>query len=89
MRNIIPTRQFQRDYKKVIASGRYKKEDFLDVIKMLATDEKLLPKYVDHSLTGKWKDFRDCHIKPDWVLIYKKYENNLFLARTGSHSELF
>ena len=56
---------------------------------MLANDEPLPERYHDHPLVGEWKDHRDCHIKPDLVLIYRKTgENTLDLVRLGSHSEL-
>ena len=57
----------------------------------LANDEVLEAKYKDHCLTGDYKDCRECHIEPDWLLIYKKYESELILmlVRTGSHSDLF
>lgn len=48
-----------------------------------------MTEYQDHPLAGNWKDFRDCHIEPDWLLIYKFETDSLILARTGSHSELF
>lgn len=89
MRKIDQTTQFKRDFKKIAASGRYKKQDFLDVIELLIHDKKLPEKYCDHNLSGNWKNYRECHIKPDWLLIYKQYEDQLLLARTGSHSELF
>lgn len=89
MREIVQTTQFKRDFKKIASSGRYKKQDFLNVVKLLVTDTSLQEKYRDHALTNNWKDYRECHIKPDWLLIYKKYNSALLLARTGSHSELF
>jgi len=89
VREIIQTSQFKRDFKKIASSGRYKKQDFLDVIHLLIQDKPLVEKYRDHTLTNDWKDYRECHIKPDWLLIYKKYDNVLLLARTGSHSEIF
>ncbi len=89
MREIIQTTQFKRDYKKIVASGRYKKQDFLTVVELLANDQPLPDKYRDHVLMGEWKNYKECHIKPDWLLIYKKIEDRLLLARTGSHSELF
>ena len=69
-----------------------KKLDLLNtVISVLANGHKLEAKYKDHNLTGKYKDFRECHIEPDWLLIYriKNYELELYLFRTGSHSDLF
>jgi mRNA interferase YafQ len=89
VREIIQTTQFKRDFKKIAASGRYKKQDFLDVTELLVNDIPLPEKYRDHALMNNWKDYRECHIKPDWLLIYKKYDTTLLLARTGSHSELF
>ncbi len=89
MREIIQTHQFKRDYKKSIASGRYKKQDFLTVVELLAQDQNLPVKYRDHMLSSDWTGYRECHLKPDWLLIYKKYDDVLLLARTGSHSELF
>ncbi|HBE21184.1 MAG TPA: type II toxin-antitoxin system mRNA interferase toxin, RelE/StbE family [Cyanobacteria bacterium UBA11149] len=52
-------------------------------------NQELEPKYKDHPLTGDWNGYRDCHIEPDWLLIYKISETNLFLVRSGSHSNLF
>lgn len=62
-----------------------------DVIRRLANQEELDPKYKDHPLSGNWKSFMECHIRPDWLLIYKIANDKLILtlARTGSHSNLF
>jgi mRNA interferase YafQ len=93
MRKIIQGNQFKRDYKKIARSGRYSVEDFFSVVDLLARDILLPPKCRDHVLTGEWSGFRECHIKPDWLLIYEKQhirnEKILELVRTGSHSELF
>jgi mRNA interferase YafQ len=89
VRRIEQTNQFKRDFKKIAASSRYKKKDFLDVVELLIHDKSLPEKYRDHALINDWKNYRECHIKPDWLLIYKLYDNLLLLARTGSHSELF
>jgi mRNA interferase YafQ len=64
------------------------------VISMLANDIPLLPKHKDHSLSGTWNGFRDCHIQPDWLLIYQKQNSEdgrgiLRLEATGTHSDLF
>lgn len=63
----------------------------IEVISKLAVGETLDEKFHDHELTGDWKGFRECHIKPDWLLIYLVNETDLILtlSRTGSHSELF
>lgn len=58
-------------------------------IKTLAAEKSLDPKYKDHKLIGDWKGYRECRIKPDWLLIYRVANNELELLRTGSHAELF
>ena len=52
-------------------------------------DNPLPPCFKEHRLTGEWRNHRDCHIEPDWILIYRKTEDTLILERTGSHSGLF
>jgi mRNA interferase YafQ len=59
------------------------------VIEALRTRQPLGPKHRDHALSGEWKGWRDCHIEPGWVLIYKRDDAKLTLGRTGSHSDLF
>lgn len=91
MRTIERTNQFKRDYKRE-SKGQHRamlNEDFIEVVKLLVNDLPLPKQYRDHALTGDWKDFRDCHIKPDLVLIYNKPDDkHLRLVRIGSHSEL-
>lgn len=90
MRTIERTRQFKRDFKRE-AKGPHRATlnvSFIDVV-TLANDEPLVEKHRDHALAGDWKDHRDCHIKPDLILIYRKHENDVLqLVRLGSHSEL-
>jgi mRNA interferase YafQ len=91
MRVISRTRQFKRDQKREAQGlhSRTLENDLLPVLLALATDQPLDPRYRDHALTGEWKDHRDCHVKPDLVLIYRKPDaNSLELVRLGSHSEL-
>ncbi len=93
MRTIEWTSQFKRDFKKASTSkGQYRAtldDDLFPIIKRLANDQTLEARHRDHSLSGNWKDHRDCHIKPDLVLIYQKPNNSIIrLARLGSHSEL-
>ena len=91
MRVIEPTRRFRRDFKREQKGPRGKKLDaaLSAVIEMLAADTPLPPRYRDHPLAGEWQDFRDCHVWPDLVLIYRKPDaNRLQLVRLGSHSEL-
>jgi mRNA interferase YafQ len=91
MRRIEPTGQFKRDYKRE-AKGQHRATldaDLELVLQALANDEPLEPRHRDHALTGDWKDCRDCHIKPDLVLIYRKPDAEILqLVRLGSHSEL-
>lgn len=91
MRTIKRTGQFKRDYKREKKSGHHKAldNDLFSIVKLLASDKPLAHRNYDHPLTGDWKDHRDCHIRPDLILIYKKVNNDtLILVRLGSHSEL-
>ena len=86
--NVVLTGQFTRDFKKVLKRGkaRAKIEDIVDSI----ADRKPLPlRCNDHPLTGNYVDHRECHIEPDWLLIYRIEETELILVRTGGHSDLF
>ena len=89
-RDIVWTSQFKKDYK--LAMKRNLDMTFIDdCIRKLANREELPPKFRDHDLTGNWSGHRECHIKPDWLLIYRIEDNDLILVltRTGSHSDLF
>jgi mRNA interferase YafQ len=91
MRRIERTKTFKRDYQRVVAMPKHRDLDNLlpAVLTLLATDTPLPAKYVDHALRGEWKDFRDCHVKSDLVLIYRKTGHDVLqLVRLGSHSEL-
>ena len=91
MRKINPTGQFRRDYKREAKSQHRATldADLVPVLEALASDQPLEPRHRDHALTGEWKDHRDCHVKPDLVLIYRKPDDaTLQLVRLGSHSEL-
>jgi len=91
MRRIENTGQFKRDYKRE-AKGPHRATldaELVPVLTALARDQALEPRHRDHALTGEWKDHRDCHVKPDLVLIYRKPDAELLqLARLGSRSEL-
>ena len=91
MRTIERTSRFKRDFKRE-SKGQYKTvlaDEFIDIVTALANDQPLADKHRDHALTGDWKDHRDCHVKPDLVLIYRKPDKKrLQLVRIGSHSEL-
>lgn len=84
------TTQFKKDYK--LAQKRHLNIDLLkEVVTTLANGETLDEKYRDHALSGNWRGHRECHITPDWLLIYR-YDDDvlvLTLTRTGTHSDLF
>lgn len=81
---------FKKDYKRVIKRG-YKAERLEKVLDYLVNEIPLPQEYRDHDLTGDWKGYRECHIQPDWLLIYKIRNDSLVLTltRTGTHSDLF
>lgn len=83
--------KFKRDVKREYKTHGSALDTMLEeVIALLMTDTLLPTRYQDHKLTGEWADFRECHIKPDLLLIYEKPEDDtLGLARLGSHSEIF
>jgi mRNA interferase YafQ len=84
----IRTSQFKRDVKLAIKRG--KKISLLkDIMTKLANNEMLDLKYKDHKLTGNYKDHRECHIEPDWLLIYRVISHEIIFERTGTHSDLF
>jgi mRNA interferase YafQ len=91
MRTIERTGAFKRDFKRVRSNPRHRDVEkvFVDVLNLLLEDAVLPPKFHDHLLTGDWTDHRDCHVKPDLVLIYRKPNDRVLqLVRIGSHSEL-
>ena len=87
---IKPTSKFQRDLKRVFKRG-YNISLLTDIIKKLAVGEQLPQKYKDHALTGDYKGCRECHITPDWLLVYEISGSDLilYLTRTGSHCDLY
>ncbi len=92
MRMIDRSTAFKRDYKRIKATPRYKDIDSLlsDILELLLADKALPEKNCDHTLSGEWNGYRECHVKPNLLLIYKKPDHHtLRLARLGSHSELF
>ena len=92
MRTIERSTRFKRDYKRE-AKGRHRAtldSDFVPVLVALASDASLDPKFQDHGLSGDWAGYRDCHVRPDLVLIYARPDDvTLRLVRLGSHSEVF
>lgn len=91
MREIEYTKRFKRDYRREQSGMHGRRLDKLlsEIVAALAADEPLPRRCFDHPLTGDWTDHRDCHIRPDLVLIYQKPDaERLVLVRMGSHSEL-
>ena len=88
--NIVITNSCKRDIKRANRQGKNIQLLF-EIVDLLSDGQKLDPKYKDHKLAGKYSGMRECHIEPDFLLIYeiKKEEIILYLARVGSHSELF
>ena len=91
MRTVRYTTRFKRDYRREKSGQLGKKLDTLlmEVVELLAADQPLARRHVDHALTGDWSDHRDCHLRPDLILIYRKPDpETLELVRLGSRSEL-
>ena len=91
MRTIERPGQFKRDYKREVKGAHRDtlQADVVAVVSALASDRPLEARHRDHALTGEWKDHRDCHVRPDLVLIYRKPDaGTLQLVRLGSHSRL-
>jgi len=87
---VKPTTRFRKDLKQADKRG-YDLDILTSIIKTLAKGEVLDAKYNDHPLKGEYRNCRECHIAPDWLLIYEKADDTLilYLIRTGTHSDLF
>lgn len=88
MKVIFQTSQFKRDFKRIKKRGK-DLDKLKEVVSAIAKSEAMEERHRDHALSGKWSGSRDCHIEPDWILIYRVDGESLFLERTGSHSDLF
>ena len=90
MLRIVPSNKFKKDLKLAVKRG-YDIKLLEKVVNRLAHEEPLDPKYKDHTLSGDYSGFRECHITPDWLLVYQVINDELvlFLSRTGTHSDLF
>jgi len=82
------TKQFERDLKRMLKRGN-EREKIKVIVSKLINEERLEPKYNDHKLIGNYKGRRECHIEPDWLLIYKLEKEKVIFERTGTHSDLF
>jgi len=92
MRRIERTNAFRRDYRREQRGQQRRDVENLltTVISLLAEDKPLAERNRDHTLAGEWQDFRECHLRPDLLLIYRKVDTDVLqLVRLGSHSELF
>lgn len=90
MLDLVTTTQFRKDLKQIRKRG-YDLSKLDGILQKLLAGEPLQAKHRDHDLTGDYKGFRECHIEPDWLLVYAIYKGNLILtaSRTGTHSDLF
>jgi mRNA interferase YafQ len=89
--NVFRSKHFEKSLKKILSGGKIKLIEIEATIDILASGEKIPVRYRDHALKGEWKGYRECHIKPDVLLIYtiQKEELVLMLIDIGSHAELF
>jgi mRNA interferase YafQ len=85
---LLTTRRFERDLKRVKKRGK-RLEKLKAVTDTLLSGQTLPPRYRVHQLSGNWQGFRECHVEPDWLLIWEQGEDFLILTRTGTHSDLF
>jgi mRNA interferase YafQ len=83
-----PAAEFKRDMKRLHKRGK-DMEKLRTLIDTLSSRRRLDSTHRDHALSGDWKGWRDCHVEPDWILIYREEAGKLELGRTGSHSDLF
>ncbi len=88
MRRLKTTKRFERDLKRVRKRGK-QLDKLWSVVDRLLNDEPLEARLREHTLSGQWQSFRECHIEPNWLLIWRETEESLVLVRTGSHSDLF
>lgn len=88
MLKVIYSNQFKKDFKKCQKRGLEIKKLKL-VVSTLTVPENLPEKNREHYLSGNYRSYKECHIEPDWLLIYKQTEDSLELVRTGTHSDLF
>lgn len=90
MLEIVLTTRFKKDYKLIKKRG-YDISLLKETVDLIASNKQLPEKYKDHALSGDYQGCRECHITPDWLLVYEIYEEELilYLTRTGTHSDLF
>jgi mRNA interferase YafQ len=88
MKDLRVRSSFKRDLKRITKRG-YERAQLDGVVEALRLGHELPPARRDHALRGEWKGWRECHIEPDWLLIYSTTDDEVLLARTGTHADLF
>jgi mRNA interferase YafQ len=88
VKDVVRSRSFDRDLRKVARRGKDLSKLYA-VVECLAKDEPLAPRHKAHPLKGEWQPKWDCHIEPDWLLVYEVTKDSVKLTRTGTHSDLF
>lgn len=88
MLQIVMDSAMERKLKKLYGK-HYNLTQFYEIVKLLSCSLQLPAKAKDHALSGNWQGYRECHIEPDWLLIYRTTETELILVTTGSHDEIF
>ena len=87
-RALVTTKPFERDLKRLRKRGKDIGR-LWDVVEALRLGQPLQARHRDHSLSGDWQGFRDCHVEPDWVLVYQLDDEAVYLTRTGTHADLW
>ena len=88
MRGIVQTSRFKKDLKRVLKRG-YAQKKLLEIVEILATGKSLPHRTVPHMLVGEYCGVMECHIAPDWLLLYEVTDTAVYLYRTGTHADLF
>ena len=88
MKKVSQTTQFSRDVKRMRKRGKNLSK-LQEIVRLLAAGTALPPRHRDHPLIGPWAPARDCHVEPDWIIIYTADPESLRLERTGTHADLF
>jgi mRNA interferase YafQ len=88
MKQVIQSTKFKKDLERMKKRGK-NRDELLVVLTLLQSGKAIPLKYKDHALTGNWLGYRDVHVENDWLLIYEATDESVFLARTGTHSDLF
>ena len=88
MLSYVATSRFKRDYKRIRKQGK-NMQILHDTIQMILDEQPLPARYRDHALVGSYRGWRECHLAPDWLLIYRTTKDEAIFGRTGSHASLF